>query len=227
MRLWPTIALFGTFMAVLSILSVALFHSLAESWLAWFMAGAILGGSTVFALNQVNIAAGVSERMAGIEVQEGVTKSLKRIAGSTVIPSLPLERGNIDHIVISPDGVLAVEVKWTTKSIDFNQPRKSAQLRKGLWQANGAARKLQLLLDSADWKFGVEVEPCLVIAGVKVPPVTGGVLVIDGVYVVVARQDKEWATLFQRERLSDWQQEALAHALSEAKQTREKAESHS
>lgn len=227
MRLRPTIALFGTFMAVLAILSVVLFHTLAESWLAWFIAGAILGGSTAFALNQVNIAAGVSQRMAGIDVQAGVTKSLKRIARSTVIPSLPLERGNIDHIVISPDGVLAVEVKWTTKSVDFNQPRKSAQLRKGLTQAKEAARKLQLLLESADWKFGVKVEPCLVIAGVKVPSVKGGALVIDGVYVVVARQDKEWATLFQRERLSDWQQEALAHALTEAKQTRETAESHS
>lgn len=120
-----------------------------------------------------------------------------------------------------------MEVKWTTERVDFNQPRKSAQLRKGLRQAKESARKLQLLLESADWKFRVEVEPCLVIAGVKVPSVKGGALVIDGVYVAVARQDREWATLFQRKQLSDWQREALAHALTETKQTREKAESHS
>lgn len=214
-------------MGALAVASIVIFSFLRMAWLGWFLAGAIAGTVILFRNYQIDLLAGVSERVAGLAFEGDTKRCLQQIPGSEVLEDFPLEYGNIDQVVISPDGLLAVETKWTTKQVDFNATYESAQLRKGLGQARQGARELGLLVQkSVDWKMDIEIQPCLVIAGIKVPSLPGGVKVIDRVYVLVVRQHKEWTTLFRTQRLNEWQVRALADGLEETRRIRSLSASH-
>lgn len=112
---------------------------------------------------------------------------------------------DIDHLVIAPGGVFAIETKHHTAKI--NSSRKSADLD----QARDAARKASLVLKSKPIDMQHEVTPVLVIWGKASADLKGGSRVVAGVRLLAGSDLPEWLSRQSTGRLAqDTAEEMLA-----------------
>ena len=104
-----------------------------------------------------------------------------RAHGWFVGDDLRLPNADIDHVLVGPAGVLAVQVMWSNSP----DPRGKAEIR-----ARIAARQLQH--EFAIRELRIEVVPAVLACGPGQPEVDGGVRVIDGVAILFDDAAAEW-----------------------------------
>jgi hypothetical protein len=197
--------------------SALFFYSwIGSSEAGWAIAGAVVGAMVVLVLYEIRISAGTIFRRAGLDAQDAAHDLLNRISGARVISQVNFENWDVDHVVVSRDGVLVIETKWTGKS-NIENVRDFPDLAKALDQARESARKIRLLLSDADFRQPIDVEPAVLLMGIALPEVPGGVTRIDDVLILIGHQSWQWATLFQTRRLDSWMVHAIAGGLEERK----------
>ncbi len=103
---------------------------------------------------------------AGSWAEEWTSDALrKKAAGFVLIDDFPLEGRNLDHVLVGPGGVFAVETKWKSKWRDRQQELRSLEPERG--QAAFQAEKLQEILEGLG--HSVRVRPMLVAWGPGIP----------------------------------------------------------
>lgn len=109
--------LVGPFVLLCILLPRVRWSALRFGWLEWGMiGGAALG--IVFILR--DLLRFRRERRAWLDGMRGEMATAQeldrlRMRGCEVFHDVPFERGNIDHVVVAPAGVFAVETKWRSK----------------------------------------------------------------------------------------------------------------
>lgn len=145
---------------------------------------------------ELRLGAGTLHKREGIRAEANTNNALAHIDKAEVICGLWFERFDIDHLVISPDGVLAVETKWTSWEIELNAD--DELLHSFLYCARRSQNKASKYVRHVV-RSKAEVNACLVLWGPHVPDTPGGIKLIDGVLVLVGRQWKTWVTLFNQQ----------------------------
>lgn len=122
--------------------------------------------------------------------EQNTAKQLARLQrqGWHVRHDVLFDRFNVDHILVGPGGVFAVETKSTSGHWNFTASHLDPVAADALRQARAGARKIRLLL-SPIGEF--PVRPLLVCWGPNVIDVPGGWLVLDDVVVITGRQARE------------------------------------
>ena len=116
-----------------------------------------------------------------------------RAHGWFVGDDVELQSGDVDHVLVGPAGVLAVQVMWSNQP----DPRGRADVR-----ARIAAKHLRHEL--AVRELSVDVVPAVLACGPGQPQVAGGVKVVDGVAYLFDDFAHEWtAHLTSRQLLAD------------------------
>ena len=126
-----------------------------------------------------------------------------RAHGWFVGDDLDLPNATIDHVVVGPAGVLAIQVMWSNRP----DPRGKAEIR-----ARIAARQLQHEL--AIRELPVDVVPAVLACGPGQPDVAGGVRVVDGVAYLFDDHAEAWtAQLLSRTLLHHTTVDAVRDAV--------------
>ena len=138
----------------------------------------------------------------GADAEDSTHEALRRHskAGWTVIRDVPVYRSNIDHVLVGPQGAIALETKrteaeWqvTEKGIFEMGLHGRLRPRPVAWPIAAARRHawdLHVLLLAAGVR--VQVHPVLVLWGPNLTGIEGGSCEVAGVTVVLGGQAKEW-----------------------------------
>jgi len=138
----------------------------SSPFLLGVLVGVFLALAGVIPFILMPIADGTVHARLGRMVEDDIGTELRKVPGVyTVLSDVSFERMNVDHVVFTPNGCLAVEVKalfgqrWELTNVP-DLAGKSAQARDG-------ARKVELLLRSRG--VDVPVQPVLLLAGSGAP----------------------------------------------------------
>jgi hypothetical protein len=125
----------------------------------------------------------------GAEAEELTAELLERqLPRWKMVHGIFLVSADVDHVVVGPGGVVAVETKWTTVEWE-NHHGKKRDYRAALAQARLSAERVQRLLSSKD--ISTHVLAMLVVWGRGAPHFREGTQMVDGVLVVEGRADPD------------------------------------
>lgn len=162
-----------------------------------FLLGVLLTLGVVGELSAVHLASGTHQRTLGMLGESATVDAAcglwHRLRGWQHIDGLYFQRhGDVDHTLIGPRGVYAIETKWTSEewSVVDGQLR-GAHTGTLLLQAHDSAERIRLALNYGPERLNVEVRAMLFLWGPGAPNIPGGFRDIDGVRVVEGR----WARL--------------------------------
>ncbi len=112
------------------------------------------------------------------------------------IRNVELDHTDIDHIVIGPGRIFAIETKWHMRNAD------AGSLARDTFQAQRSARKAQSILRSKGIDHPHDVVPLVIVWGAGRFDVPEGGAVVDGVQVLRGTELADW--------LSGWRTGTLA-----------------
>lgn len=123
-----------------------------------FAIGLLVGLLPFFGLTFL-VATGISHRSMGADAEEWTATELAKLDTRrwAVFHHIPVPHGDIDHVVVGPGRVYAVESKWTARR-DLDR-----FLRGAGWQAQRQAKTMEKLL--SDRGVPRDVVPVLVVWG--------------------------------------------------------------
>lgn len=210
---WPllSLVLILGLAAVAAVIAVA--AVLAGPVVASFMTGCFLVGAVWFFWEIIEAESGARTWDAGAGGEDLTASALKHLGKNTVVHGLKFEGFDVDHVVIGPQGVLAVETKWTSRDLDLSLGPRERRLLRDLESAIRGARQVGILLRHVA-HLEIDVRPALVLWGAGVKDVEKGALNINGVEVLIGRQARQWSFPSGTEALDEWQQRAAAEALA-------------
>jgi hypothetical protein len=131
------------------------------------------------------------------EVADGWTLSpLRKARGWWVVDKLPFERDDVDHVVVAPAGILAVESRYHPTA------RTPERLASELRSAERSSHKVRLLLRAERMRNIAPVVPVLIVWGPGAPELADGYEVRDGVHMVDGSRPQRWMHLFAASGLS-------------------------
>ena len=160
------------------------------------MRGALVGGTFVAALGMVSFwvvqVTGTAAIMMGDLAEQWTAGALRRLQrrGWRVVNNVPLAGRNVDHLLVGPGGVFAVETKWTATAWSLDRP--DPRVREAVSQVRACARTLGLWSEIKS--IGVTVRPVVFLWGgglsqhVHVPGLT-----IEGCSVVSGPHARTWS----------------------------------
>lgn len=159
-------------------------------FIAGLVVGVLLGALLLFA-HVLYVGLGLGHRSMGAEAEQWTAAELGKLDHRwSVFHDVPLSQSNVDHVVIGPGRVYAVETKWTARS-DLDRFLKGAT-----WQA--ARQATELSAELRDRGAGREVRPLLVVWGPGIAERLGEKpQAVSNVPVVAGRHSKVW-----RERMT-------------------------
>lgn len=131
-------------------------------------------------------------------VNDEIKKARKRGHVWGAVPNIEVGGFDVDHLVIAPGGVFAVETKAHTRRIT------RATANADLEQAREAARKAGLILQSKHVNMAQPVTPVLAVWGRKATetvPAEGRT--VDGVHVVPVPALADWFSAYRTGRLAE------------------------
>ncbi len=133
-------------------------------------------------------------RRIGLGVASDIGNEVRRVRGvNAVVSELLFDGYDVDHVIVVPTGVFAVEVKWSlSPSPDLDRVYGLAGYLHQTW---AGARSVTGLLHPVD--PGVTVHAVLVLAGPGAPRLPNPVH-RDGVTVVNPMTTKDWTTFLER-----------------------------
>lgn len=160
-----------------------------------FLQGLLIGSGTVAIASAFGlvflISSGSMLTLAGAWAEDFANDQIKRAVkrGHVWGGVANIEVGgfDVDHLVVAPGGVLAIETKAHSRGLDRSRAKAD------LAQARDAARKASSILRSKDIDMPQEVRPVLAIWGSRATATLpqGGRLV-DGVHVVAVADLGDW-----------------------------------
>jgi hypothetical protein len=106
-------------------------------------------------------------------------RKLERDGWAAVGP-VPFDGYDVDHVLVGPSGVYAIDTKYTDSDVNFGDRRSRGIVQGWADKAYDASRSLRLLLHH-NYGVSVEVSPMVVAWG---PQVTGRPVLSDGVAVL-------------------------------------------
>jgi hypothetical protein len=121
---------------------------------------------------------------------------LRKVRGWSVTDNLPFERDDIDHVVVTPAAVLAVETRYHAT------PAAADRLRRDLASAERAAHKVRLFLRAERLRDAAVVVPVLIVWGPGAPDLADGHRSYDGVHLVDGSHPERWMDLFSATKLT-------------------------
>jgi hypothetical protein len=158
----------------------------------WFLVGAYSVAVLWFIAWAFSLLTGTGSAIRGIIAERSTAGALAprrtRRRGWHLVHGLYFaDHGDVDHVLICPRGVWAVESKWTTEPAEIID----GHLR-GLWrrspidQARAGAERIDKALRLTRARVDAKPQPMVVIWGPGHPQLDGGWAVIDGVLVLSA-----------------------------------------
>jgi hypothetical protein len=121
---------------------------------------------------------------------------LRKVRGWSVTDNLPFERDDVDHVVVTPAAVLAVETRYHAT------PATADRLRRDLASAERAAHKVRLFLRAEHLRDVAVVVPVLIVWGPGAPDLAEGQRSYDAVHLVDGSHPERWMGLFSAAKLS-------------------------
>jgi hypothetical protein len=156
----------------------------------------------------------------GAEGEESTGHALRplRRHGWTVIHDLEYPGlGNVDHVIVGPGGVIAIDSKFTTERLSVTAKAIRGSRRGHISEAKYAAHLAERALGCAGFE-AVDVEPALVFWGPGAPSIPDGHIVIQDTLVLEGRKSRSWRSALssRRPRLDVQTVEAVVAALLES-----------
>ena len=179
-----------------------------------FQRGVILGAAVIGAawwIREITqaLAAGAERDRKGAFGEEYTASALRplRRHGWHAVHDIEYRGdGNVDHLLVGPGGVLAIDSKYTTERLSVTPKAISGSRRNYIGQAKYAAR----LAERALAELGLEhltVEPALVFWGPGAPAIEGGSVTIQGTLVIEGLRATAWRkALRARDHVLDHQE---------------------
>lgn len=181
---------------------------------AYFSAGVFLTASLWLVWDIVDRESGARSWSAGADAETLTAGVLRKLKGHAVVHGLKFHGFDVDHVLVGPSGVTAVETKWTSRDLDISKGVTERRLTRNLQDATRGAAQIDLYLRRAAQLEG-GVRPALILWGAGVRDIPGGQTTVGGVDVFVGRQAREWrATSFGQQVLDEWPRRAALEALT-------------
>lgn len=190
-----------------------------------FVLGVLVTIGVVGEVSAVNLASGTHARSLGVFGESATTSAAcgrwHRLTGWRHIDGLYFKgHGDVDHAIIGPRGIYAIETKWTTELWRLDDDALVGQYSEGvLDQAKRSAERISLTLNYGKERLDIVVRPMVFLWGPGAPAIPNGFQDLDGVRVVEGR----WARLrhsriFDGGRLSPATRRAAARLLRQLDQ---------
>lgn len=192
------------------------------AWPRLFLREAVMGftiGAIVMAV-ALAVARFDDPQVKGDLAEQWTAESLGTVRGWLATHNLTFYDGDVDHVVVTPSGVLAVETKYRHGQADAG--RRAAREHDDLQAARRAGRRTRNVLRSLG--HSVPVTPVLVVWGKGRPTLPEGYRRADDVVVVDGEHPWMWSRLFDAPlvppatrtaigaALTDFQYKQIAHA---------------
>lgn len=186
-------------------------------WWRGACVGFVVGALVVSILWMIQLFSGSQNQLYGLLGEKGTAEALltrrMRRQGWSLVHGLTFERqGNVDHVLVGPGGVFAVESKWTNEPWSTT-PRVNPRLDDAMCQARLSARKIMLTLMACHLLEGVTVRAVVVVWGPGAPDLPDGWMEEAGVIVVEGRRAQRWTRSPWPDHLSGTAVDAIAGAL--------------
>jgi Nuclease-related domain len=120
---------------------------------------------------------------------------LRKVRGWHVTDNVPFEREDVDHVVVAPSAVLAVETKYHSRAYP-GTPAETERHQRDLNSADRAAHKIRLLLRAEKLRDAADVVPVLIVWGPGAPRLPDGHRLENGVRLVDGDHPELWMHLF-------------------------------
>lgn len=167
-----------------------------------------------------NAADGTWLQRLGGEAEQSTSESLKvlRRRGWHVFDAVEFDRFDVDHVLVGPGGVFALETKRSSVPVTVHNDGLAGFYRGDpAQQARVGAEKIRRLLKS--YKIDIAVRPVVVVWGPGVPELPGGSVVLDGdpngVIVIEGRRLRNALHRFEGGALGKEQADAVARAVTD------------
>lgn len=170
---------------------------LSVSTLFWMLLGVVgdLTGSATYSLGS-----------QGEELTSAALRKLRR-RGWHVFDHVPIVNEDVDHILVGPGGVYAIESKNTSRRWELDKP--DLWMSAAVDQARRAAGRVHALLLEREIAIKIDPPPLLVLWG----KVRGDRAEIDGVRVVLGPEIHRWRTTLGEGVLSSDEVQRIAAGL--------------
>jgi hypothetical protein len=127
----------------------------------------------------------------------------------------PPREYDVDHVAVGPHGILVVESKYSTESIDLDAERLSYQIDRSITQVSRNELRIRRLLPTSSGRL--PIYPVLIYWGWKVKLPTQPVRPAGRVSIVMGADVKRWRPHFQGNALApETRKEVLAELTSRA-----------
>lgn len=162
------------------------------------LAGALVGGAAVWFLGLLGAHSGATNKRVGADAEEFTAQELQKLKKHVCIHGLEFDGRDVDHTLIGPSGVFALETKWTSVPLSLDvADERTAKFLDRAWWAAGRIRALVRLAGEVE----VDVRPALVLWGPGIPDLATGHSQINGVQVLIGRSADQWRALFEAAKL--------------------------
>ena len=167
------------------------------SWWRGFCSGAFVGSATVAVVWLIHLFSGSHNALFGTLSEQATAEVLQsrrmKRAGWRVVNGLGFAgHGDVDHSLVGPGGLFAVETKWTNQPWRLDPGGQCEPFNRALVQARLGARKIISVLRSHHVAGERTVCPVVVIWGPGTPTIAGGFIELDGVVVVEGGKLRKW-----------------------------------
>jgi hypothetical protein len=192
---WPVFPVVAAVL-VLYILFLVLLPS--PSWWRGFCSGLFVGALTVALVWLVHLFSGSHNALFGTLGEQATAEVLQsrrmRRSGWRIVNGLSFAgHGDVDHSLVGPGGIFAVESKWTNQTWEIGSRGRTPAFEQALVQARIGARKITSELRALRLGSDQTVHPVIVVWGPGAPVIPEGFVDLDGVVVIEGRQLGSWA----------------------------------
>jgi hypothetical protein len=160
-------------------------------------------------------------QVLGSLAEQGTIGALTKVRGWRVIENLPFDGVDVDHVVVTPSGVLAVETKYHGRTYPEAASRR---MESDLAAATAAARKVRLFLRSRNVNAALDVKPVLAVWGPGSPDLPNGFRWAGDVLVADPAHPELWSHLFAAPLLGAPARDQAHAALAEYAEVRRRHE---
>lgn len=184
-----------------------------ELWPGMILREAFIGFTVgaIAATLAIGIARFDDPQVRGDLAEQWTVESFGKVRGWQVINSLAFHDGDVDHVVVTPSGVLAVETKYRHRQPD--RARLAAQRHRDLEAAERVARRTGNVLRSIGCTASVTA--VLVVWGKGRATLPEGYKQVGETYVVDGDHPWMWSHLFNAPLVPSADRAAIATALLE------------
>jgi hypothetical protein len=184
--------------------------------------GAAVVGVPALLWNFVVQATGTGSSMMGEQAELWTASELRKNHEDRLLNHVSLAHGDIDHLVVGPRGVVAVETKWSSQPWDERDG--PDRIRAAVLQVTKECRRLNLWAPFRS--AGIEARPLVVLwgHGVRGWSEVERVRIVEGVTVVSGHALRDWMRERRGQALDPAKVELVLDALTAQVERRDRAD---